>query len=75
MFCDCGFVFSEFRQAFQQAADRTQAHASFDCFDNCGMYIPNTILVGHLHFLCAVFEMQMEDRGRFFDALTVLSAV
>lgn len=48
---------SEFRQAFQQAADRTQAHASFDCFDNC------------------VFEMQMEDRGRFFDALTVLSTV
>jgi cell division control protein 45 len=48
---------SEFRKAFTQAADRTQANASFDCFDNC------------------VFEMQMEDRGKFFDALTALCTV
>ena len=78
-------VCSEFRKAFTQAADRTQANASFDCFDNCGK--PPALLLPPLTLLpspsclssslppCPVFEMQMEDRGKFFDALTALCTV
>lgn len=48
---------SEFKKAFTKAAERTNADATFDCFDNC------------------VFEMKMEDRGKFFDALTALCLI
>ena len=34
--CSCVFVFSEFAKAFQHAADRIQAHASFNHFDGSG---------------------------------------
>lgn len=47
---------SEFAKAFQHAADRIQAHASFNHFDG------------------SVIEMKVEDRGKFFDALTAISA-
>ncbi|XP_064392878.1 cell division control protein 45 homolog [Halichondria panicea] len=47
---------SEFAKAFQHAADRIQARATFDHFDG------------------AVFVIKKDDRGKFFDALTALSA-
>jgi len=49
-------IFREFSKAFQHAADRIQARATFDHFDE------------------TVFVIKKEDRGKFFDALTALSA-
>ena len=54
VFC---YFCSEFTKAFQHAADRIQARASFD------------------HFNGSVIQLQKDDRGKFFDALTALSAV
>ena len=50
-------LYSEFTKAFQHAADRIQARASFDYFNG------------------SVIQLQKDDRGKFFDALTALSAV
>ena len=80
-------ICSEFTRAFQHATDRIQARASFDHFDGSGTCACRILTTSRSQLVSvqncfrssfiycpAVIEMNMEDRGRFFDALTALSA-
>ena len=69
---------SEFARAFLHACDRIQARAAFDHFDGSGkwvwLHVPPHLNL-YLSFVHVVMTISVEDRGRFFDALTALSAV
>lgn len=63
-------VHSEFHNAFAMAAKRVVARAEFNHFDGAGKLASDMCVYV---LLLAVMLIQVDDRGKFFDALSALS--